>query len=309
MKIALVSNSPNCIPLLHYLVQNKVQVNLFAEAEDTGHESFAEVAHFCRFLKVPIQSNGTIYNWLKQVKPDVVFILGYKHLIHIQKIEPHLHQKLFNIHFGVLPQYKGPSPVFWQLKNGEPNPGISIHLINEKFDDGDIVWMKKIKREPYFSYGILEQYFRQLLIEGVIYIVQQIIQNKNLIPIPKEFSKNAYQRRPELKDIVIDWNTMNASQITNLINACNPWNKGATTFFKGSEIKIMDAYIDEATKHENITPGTIIETGTSLKVACIQNEVLTITFLNSNGIFIPSRHAAGILGFHINDVFQLPSLS
>ena len=39
----------------------------------------------------------------------------------------------------MLPKYRGIYPVFWAMINGEKEIGITIHFINEKIDDGDII--------------------------------------------------------------------------------------------------------------------------------------------------------------------------
>lgn len=44
-----------------------------------------------------------------------------------------------NIHPSLLPKYRGPDPIFWQLKYGESQTGVSLHLLNAGFDTGPIV--------------------------------------------------------------------------------------------------------------------------------------------------------------------------
>lgn len=49
-----------------------------------------------------------------------------------------------NIHGALLPHYKGLMPNIWVLANGEKETGVTVHSINEKFDDGQILVQKKI---------------------------------------------------------------------------------------------------------------------------------------------------------------------
>ena len=44
-----------------------------------------------------------------------------------------------NVHFGMLPKYRGLLPIFHALMNGEPSFGVTVHLMDEKLDNGDIV--------------------------------------------------------------------------------------------------------------------------------------------------------------------------
>ena len=44
-----------------------------------------------------------------------------------------------NIHPSLLPAYRGPDPIGAQLNSAEAHPGVSLHLLNAEFDQGDIV--------------------------------------------------------------------------------------------------------------------------------------------------------------------------
>ena len=44
-----------------------------------------------------------------------------------------------NLHPSLLPAYRGPDPIGAQLSSAEPHPGVSLHLLNAQFDQGDIV--------------------------------------------------------------------------------------------------------------------------------------------------------------------------
>lgn len=43
-----------------------------------------------------------------------------------------------NVHPSYLPAYRGPAPLFWQLRNGETHTGVTIHWMDQHFDTGDI---------------------------------------------------------------------------------------------------------------------------------------------------------------------------
>ena len=48
-------------------------------------------------------------------------------------------QMCLNVHPSVLPSYRGPTPLFWQFREGESETGVTLHLIEEDVDAGDIV--------------------------------------------------------------------------------------------------------------------------------------------------------------------------
>ena len=50
-----------------------------------------------------------------------------------------------NAHGGKLPQYRGGSPLNWQIINGEKYFGISVIKINKKIDQGNIITQKNLE--------------------------------------------------------------------------------------------------------------------------------------------------------------------
>lgn len=57
-----------------------------------------------------------------------------------------------NIHYGLLPEYRGMYPSFWVLANGEKETGVSVHYMKEKIDAGDILVQIKEKIRPEDSF-------------------------------------------------------------------------------------------------------------------------------------------------------------
>lgn len=55
--------------------------------------------------------------------------------------------KIFNIHYSQLPYYKGRHPTYWATVCGEKEIGITLHLITDKIDEGEIIGQEKI---PYY---------------------------------------------------------------------------------------------------------------------------------------------------------------
>ncbi len=43
-----------------------------------------------------------------------------------------------NLHPSMLPRYRGPAPLFWQLRHGEPDTGVTLHRLTQHFDSGDV---------------------------------------------------------------------------------------------------------------------------------------------------------------------------
>jgi methionyl-tRNA formyltransferase len=48
----------------------------------------------------------------------------------------------WNLHPAMLPRYRGPAPVYWQLRNKERHGGVTLHEVTDRLDAGNIVAQK-----------------------------------------------------------------------------------------------------------------------------------------------------------------------
>ncbi|WP_158643005.1 methionyl-tRNA formyltransferase [Mucilaginibacter ginsenosidivorax] len=291
MKVGIVSNSKICIPLLSYLSSIKAEVILYFGKSAHADVSVNDMAGFCRMNYIPFYAEDDkkeLYNWQQLNEPDIIFITGYSHKIDIKELSG-VPKGTYNIHFGKLPQYRGPSPVFWQLKNGEKELGLCIHQLTNKLDSGAVTWEQNIKNEEYHTYNYINQAFSQLQVQGVAQIIATL--NSRQTPYNKiqDETKARYYKKPQLADVMINWDTMDAKQILDLIKACTSWNNGASTLINGLELKILDA---EPTLAEvDSILGSINIANNKFNVGCIGNQALNINFFNINNTCIPARHA------------------
>ena len=53
-------------------------------------------------------------------------------------------QGWWNLHPSLLPAWRGPAPLFWQLKAGEQRTGISLHRMESDFDTGPLISQREI---------------------------------------------------------------------------------------------------------------------------------------------------------------------
>jgi methionyl-tRNA formyltransferase len=293
MRTGIVSNSTICLPLLHYLRSAGKDLVVFS-AELAVNEK-GTVASFCADAGISCMheksSCQSLYDWVNEQRPEIIFVIGYNEIIRIKRFNTFM-PVLYNVHFGHLPEYRGPNPVFWQLKNGSPSLAITIHYINERLDAGAIAWEKEYPNEPFFSYGYVHQLMSHYLVEGVDRLLE-LHRQKHAVAVKVQDEQQAgYFSRPVEKDVSVSWTTMNAVDICNLVKACNPWNNGAITSYNGFEVRIVDAEPALSNGFVPHAPGTILDTSTNFLISCINNEVLHIHTLMVNGVLMPGRFAA-----------------
>jgi len=294
MKIGIVATSRICIPLLSNLINyKKGEVILYWANSPMPDVSIAELTAFCNANRIAIHfadKKEELYQWQQLHNPDIIFIDGYSHKINIDLLTG-VSKGVYNIHFGKLPEFRGPSPVFWQLKKGVPELTITIHELSDKLDGGTIVWEHSIKTESFHTYNFVYYIFSHLQVNGVFEVIGTIEGNIPLKNKIQDESKANYYPKPQLADIIIYWDLMEAKEIVDLINACNSWNIGPSSLINGIEVKLMDAIAFEGNSAAN-DPGTIIVNNDGFFVNCINSSLLAINFFNINQTFIPARFAA-----------------
>jgi methionyl-tRNA formyltransferase len=75
---------------------------------------------------------------LQRLEPDLVVCFAFPWLIPADALAvPPL--GWINCHPSLLPSYRGPTPVSWAIRNGEPEIGVTIHRMDESFDTGAIL--------------------------------------------------------------------------------------------------------------------------------------------------------------------------
>jgi len=68
---------------------------------------------------------------------DWLLLLSWKHIIPADLINlPN--RAVINLHYSLLPAYRGVYPVNWAITSGEHKTGFTYHFVNEKIDDGEI---------------------------------------------------------------------------------------------------------------------------------------------------------------------------
>jgi methionyl-tRNA formyltransferase len=83
-------------------------------------------------------SRGGIAPLLRRYEPDLLLCVGFPWKIPENALEvPRLGS--INGHPSLLPRYRGPSPVSWAIRNGEPEIGYTFHRMDPELDTGAIL--------------------------------------------------------------------------------------------------------------------------------------------------------------------------
>lgn len=199
----------------------------------------------------------------------------------------------YNVHPGMLPAYRGPDPVFQQIRNKEKYAGVTIHKVDDDFNTGPVVVSEKIKLGPDDTHGILSEklaYTATRLTDTLLKLLGFDI----AIPSrPQDESKARYYQKQTDRDVCINWQVMDAATIVALINAGNPWNKGAITKLNHKLIRLLEATFIKTTSAPPL-PGTIITNDEAgLVIAALNSMAVCVQIIYTDEGFLQARRLTG----------------
>ena len=123
--------------LVKCIVSNKKDAFVHERAKKLGVPSISFSRHdFCE--------TDTVLNYLKENEIDYIILAGFLWLIP-QNLLTHYPNKIINIHPALLPAYGGKNMYGMNvhkavIENREKESGITIHYVNEKYDDGKTIF-------------------------------------------------------------------------------------------------------------------------------------------------------------------------
>lgn len=135
------------------------------------------------FNKIAFTETEDVLNILKASKPDIIVLAGFLWKFP-EKILNAFPDKVINIHPALLPKYggKGMYGKFVHeavVKNKERETGITIHYVNENYDEGKVIFQKKCKVDPEDSADDVASKIHELEMEHFPKVIESLLFPKN----------------------------------------------------------------------------------------------------------------------------------
>ena len=239
-KIVFFGTSDRSLPILESLKSNfdlelcvTKKNTLFGRDQvekETEVKRWATTNNVDTLLIDSLKDNNLEYvlDKIKSIKPDYGIVADFSFMIPKKVIET-FNGNLINIHFSLLPKYRGASPVQHAILNGDEKTGITFYLLNEKMDDGDIISKIEYYIDSKYTSGELYDLLFKIsadelpnVIKG--YSLGELIPYKQLeeeatYTISKTNPKHTFIFK---EDAQIDWKQP-PEIIERSIRAYNPW--------------------------------------------------------------------------------------
>ena len=156
-----------------------------------------------------------------------------------------------NLHFSLLPRWRGASPVQHAILEGDAVTGITVMRMDEGMDTGPVLARREEAIRSDDDTGSLGARLARIGAETVAEVLPRLADGI-VTPTPQAGTAT---RAPKLgpADRIVDW-TRPADAVVRRVRAFAP-DPGANTTFRGSDLKLLRA---EATEHLDDTTGTIV---------------------------------------------------
>ncbi|MCK4935613.1 MAG: methionyl-tRNA formyltransferase [Elusimicrobiales bacterium] len=230
-------------------------------------------------LNIPVFQPDTdegIRELITSLKPDLCIAIAYGRFLKKDVLEMPKFGFL-NIHFSLLPKYRGAAPVQRALINGEEKTGITCFWIEEKMDSGPIF---KTFEVPILPQDDAFSLFEKLSQAGTKLLAECLIEIKkgNIIKLP-QIGAPTFAPKIEKKDSWLDFNS-EAASVYNKIRALVCGSKARFYSLVGGKkicVQIIKAALKDipSPKKTNVRAGSIasIERGKGFYIQCTDSVV------------------------------------
>lgn len=152
------------------------------------------------FSRINRVNTDSFRSWLREKDIDVLVSVACpqilkKKLLSIPKLAA------INIHYALLPFYRGQYPSFWVLAQGEEYTGVSVHHMVEKVDAGDIIIQIKEKIRTEDSFYSLVKRLKTTIGPGALLMALDKLESGDKSVINNRIEQGSYYSFPTREDM------------------------------------------------------------------------------------------------------------
>ena len=256
-------------------------------------KNYAQAFNIPVYQPARIRKDPSALDKLKGIEPDLNVVVAYGQIIPAPLIYLPRYNSI-NLHFSLLPKYRGAAPVHWSILNGDKITGVTIFELNEKMDEGDVLAKQELE---ILSWEYAHELEVRLATIGAELLCKTIKQIHSIPHIKQDHSQATFAPLLKKEDGKIDW-TKSATEIDRKIRAFTPW-PSAFSFLDQKRIKVIKGKILDDKPHV-FSPGEILGVDkTGIHVGCGENSIYLIEELQAEGKKSMNAYAFS-LGAQIN---------
>jgi len=178
-----------------------------------------------------------------------------------------------NVHFSLLPLYRGAAPANWAIVNGEKKTGVTTMFIEQELDSGPIL----LQRETFIGETETAPELMQRLSDVGAELLSETLSNLDVItPRPQRDPDATFAPLLTKTDGLINWSN-HAKTIERSVRGFQPW-PNAYTFHNSRRLILWRALVEEEQTDSEVRRNAevIIAHGDDLLVKCGGGSVLRL---------------------------------
>ena len=191
---------------------------------------------------------ATLNDW----NPQIIVVVAFGRILPatILDLAPH---GCVNVHYSLLPKYRGAAPAAWTIINGEEKGGVTTMRLEQKMDAGPIYLQEETAVPPDETTASLQD---KLTPVGARLLLETIrrLKDGTLAPQTQDEAKATFAPMIKKEDGLIDW-SRSAAEIERRVRGFTPW-PSAYTHLRGKLMKVHRAKVIATTERGH--PGEII---------------------------------------------------
>ena len=160
-----------------------------------------------------------------------------------------------NVHFSLLPRWRGAAPVERAILAGDTETGVCLMQLEAGLDTGPVYACRTIPITPDDTAGDLR---RRLADLGTELLLTEIDSVPDRTPTPQK-GEETYAEKLSVEEFAVDWSRP-ATELARLVMAGNP-KPGAWTTAKGARLKLHRAKAEPPSAAEGVEPGALVGPG------------------------------------------------
>lgn len=169
----------------------------------------------------PEKFDEVVMQKLRQIEPTLFIVVAYGKILKEEIINmPTLGS--VNIHYSLLPKYRGASPVESAILNGDKITGVSIQQMEYKMDSGPLIATVETKIEETETAPELRKRLIQIGGDLLCQILPKII-NKEISPTPQNEDKATFCKKIKKEDGLVNPEKDNSIEMYNKYRAYKAW--------------------------------------------------------------------------------------
>jgi len=209
-------------------------------------------------------------NLFASYQADVAVVVAYGRILPAEFLRAP-RRGCVNVHFSLLPLYRGAAPANWAIVNGEAKTGVTTMFIEEDLDTGPTLLQRETEIAETETAPELMQ---RLSTIGADLLGETLAQFDSITPRPQRHHDATFAPLLTKQHGVIDW-TRNAASIERCVRGFQPW-PTAYTNYHGRRLIVWKATAEVSTL--NAAPGEVIFAhGDDLVVKCGDDTALRLS--------------------------------